>query len=133
MSDTFADLTGIWHSLYRYSSSGRKGEFTSQHYLRLRREGRHLVFESTPEGNESYVIIRLSTDDNVASGSWQEATNPSGYYKGALYYGVVQLVVDKTGKGMRGKWVGFGKDQEVNTGPWELDYVGETIPQLQAT
>ena len=131
MSSIYDRLTGIWRSSYRYPSSSRDGEFTSEHYLRLKREGKHLIFESLPEGNESYVIIRLSIEGNIASGSWQEATNPGGYYKGALYYGVIQMIIDKDGKNLRGKWLGFGKDEVVNAGPWELSYIGETAPVLQ--
>jgi hypothetical protein len=132
MKSIYDGLTGIWRSNYRYPSSGRDGEFTSEHILRLRRDGSHLIFESLPEGNESYVIIRLSIEGNIASGSWQEATSPGGYYKGALYYGVIQLVVDKGGKNLRGKWLGFGKDESVNSGLWELSYADERVPELQA-
>jgi hypothetical protein len=28
--------------------------------------------------------------------------------------------VEPTGRRIAGKWVGFGKDFDVNTGPWEL-------------
>lgn len=44
---------------------------------------------------------------------------PSRYYNGARYHGAIQLLVEPTGRRMAGKWVGFGKDFDVNTGPWE--------------
>jgi formamidopyrimidine-DNA glycosylase len=122
-------LTGIWRSTYQYPSSGRPGKFASEHTVRLRREGKYLIFESLPEGNESYVIVRLALEGNVASGSWQEATSPAGYYKGALYYGVIQMIQSADGKRLRGQWLGFGKDEEVNAGLWDLEYVGETAPE----
>lgn len=30
------------------------------------------------------------------------------------------MLVEPTGRRMAGKWVGFGKDFDMNTGPWEL-------------
>jgi hypothetical protein len=30
------------------------------------------------------------------------------------------MLAEPTGRRMRGKWVGFGKEMDVNTGPWEL-------------
>jgi hypothetical protein len=30
------------------------------------------------------------------------------------------MLAEPTGRRMAGKWVGFGKDFDVNTGPWEL-------------
>lgn len=47
----------------------------------------------------------------------------NGYYNGARYHGAVQLLVEPTGRRMAGKWVGFGKDFDVNTGLWELRLV----------
>jgi hypothetical protein len=37
----------------------------------------------------------------------------------------VQLIISKDHKRMKGKWVGFGKEMEVKTGPWEFIYLGE--------
>jgi hypothetical protein len=119
---------GIWESTYSYPSTGREGMFEGHHFVRLHRKDNHLVFESMPNVNESYVIIRLSVDDNVATGSWQEHTDAEGYYKGAVYYGAIQLIVSDDHKKLTGKWVGFGKDMDVNVGPWELTYIGEKLP-----
>jgi hypothetical protein len=119
---------GIWESTYSYPSSGRQKTFDGHHYVRLHQKDNHLVFESIKGVNKSYLIIRLSVDDDIATGSWQEQTEPEGYYKGAIYYGAIQLVVDKDRSHMTGKWVGFGKEMEVNVGPWELAYVGTELP-----
>ena len=45
-----------------------------------------------------------------------------GYYRGARYHGAIQLLVEPTGRRLAGKWVGFGKQMDVNTGPWELTF-----------
>jgi hypothetical protein len=86
------------------------------------------VFESVPHKNKSYLFIRLFVDGNIATGSWQEETDPQGYYKGAIYHGAIQLTLHNNGKTMRGKWLGYGKDMQINVGPWELAYVGDAIP-----
>lgn len=119
---------GIWRSHYKYTSSGRKGEFDNEHLVRLQTDGKQFVFESVPNANKSYVIIRVSLNGDIATGSWQEETEPDGYYKGAVYYGAIQLVVSEDQKQLAGKWVGFGKDMEVNVGPWEFTYVGPELP-----
>ncbi|AZK95395.1 hypothetical protein GTW66_11425 [Streptomyces sp. SID5473] len=43
-------------------------------------------------------------------------------YRGARYHGAVQLLVEPTGRRMAGKGVGFGKDFDINTGPWTLTF-----------
>lgn len=119
---------GIWESTYSYPSSGREGMFEGHHYVRLLQKDHHFVFESLPKVNESYLIVRLSIEDDIATGSWQEQTEPTGYYQGAIYYGAIQLVINEDHTKLSGKWVGFGKDMEVNVGPWEFTYVGKKIP-----
>jgi hypothetical protein len=49
-----------------------------------------------------------------------EQTDASGYYRGARYHGAIQILAEPTGRRMTGKWVGFGKQMDINTGPWEL-------------
>jgi len=120
-------FSGIWHSKYTYTSSGRGGEFENEHYLRAHEDGGQVVFESI-SGSKSYVIIRMTVHEKIVTGSWQEETEVDGYYKGAVYYGSIQMVASEDGKELVGKWVGFGKDMEVNTGPWSLTYVGENPP-----
>jgi hypothetical protein len=121
-------LSGIWRSHYGYHSHSRNADFEDEHLVRLHHRGHQLVIESLPEVNTSYVIIRLSLADNVATGSWEEHTDPSGYYKGAVYHGAVQLVLAANKRRLSGKWVGFGKDMKVNVGSWEFVYLGKTLP-----
>jgi hypothetical protein len=121
-------LRGFWRGVYRYPSSGRGKEFTSEHIVQMYQKGPHLILESVPDINESYVLLRLSLENNVATGTWEESTSPDGYYRGITYHGAIQLVLDDDQKHLRGKWVGVGKDLEVNTGPWEFAYIGDTMP-----
>jgi hypothetical protein len=61
-------------------------------------------------------------DGSILTGTWVEHTSPDGHYRGAVYHGALQLVLDPTGRKMTGRWVGFGRDHEVNSGPWELTF-----------
>jgi hypothetical protein len=132
MEDPHDDLIGIWRSTYRYTSSSRPGEFESEHLVRLKRQGDSFVFESLPRESRSSLRLHLSLKGNVVSGSWQEKTDPLGYYAGATYHGVMQLIFDHKNKHMHGKWLGFGKSAEINVGPWELAYIGKTVPDPYA-
>ena len=62
----------------------------------------------------------LTVDGNVLTGTWAEQTDPNSYYRGARYHGSIQMLAEPTGRRLTGKWVGFGKNMDINTGPWEL-------------
>lgn len=114
------NYTGIWLSRYEFHSSGRSETFAGSHYVVLLQHGNRLTARSLPNSAESQLMIDLEVDGTVVTGTWSEQTAPSGYYRGARYHGALQFLVEPTGHRMAGKWVGFGKDFEVNTGPWEL-------------
>lgn len=118
---------GVWHSTYWYPSSSRKGIFKSEHSVQLHKVNHYLIAESLP-GSHSYLLIRLTLEDSIATGSWHEQTGEKSYYKGVTYHGAIQLVMDKDGTRLKGKWVGFGKDMAVNAGDWELEYVSKEPP-----
>jgi hypothetical protein len=46
---------------------------------------------------------------------------------GAVYHGAIQLLLEPTGRKMTGKWVGFGRDFDLNTGPWSLEIVAGMV------
>jgi hypothetical protein len=70
------------------------------------------------------MLARFSLDLNgkskVVTGTWEEQTAKEGHYKGAIYQGAAQLILSDDGDSLKGKWVGFGKNLEVNTGDWEI-------------
>jgi hypothetical protein len=77
------------------------------------------------------LALNLSIEGTVATGTWREQTSPTSYYRGAIYHGCLQLHIDPTGRNMTGKWVGFGKSSEMNTGEWNLSWVeGSTSPRI---
>jgi transcriptional regulator with XRE-family HTH domain len=119
-------LTGIWLSSYEYESSGRDATFTSQHYVAVIQHGTRLQVRSTP-GSQSRVMMDLIANGQVMTGTWTEETNTGGYYHGAVYHGAIQLLMEPTGRRMAGKWVGFGRDFDLNTGPWRLELVTSSV------
>ncbi|MEU4211198.1 XRE family transcriptional regulator [Streptomyces sp. NPDC026206] len=118
-------LSGIWLSRYEYHSSGRGSDFTGEHFVVIIQHGNKLTARSLPDGSsnpDSPLTLDLTVEGNVVTGTWREETAANGYYAGAVYHGAIQLLVEPTGRKMSGKWVGFGKDFDVNTGPWELTF-----------
>lgn len=125
-------LAGIWRSRYTFSSSSRNRDIESEHHVVVEQEGRRLLARSLPSRDGSVLRMELVLDGSALTGSWTEHTAPSGHYQGALYKGAIQLLVDPVGRRMTGKWVGFGKNFEVKTGPWELVWVnGSTSEAAQ--
>ncbi|MET7783092.1 helix-turn-helix transcriptional regulator [Streptomyces mirabilis] len=117
------NYSGVWLSRYEFFSSGRDNNFTGLHYVVLLQHGNRLTVRSLPDASlnpNSPLTMDLTVEGNVVTGTWTEQTATDGYYAGARYHGAIQLLVEPTGRKMVGKWVGFGKEFDVNTGPWEL-------------
>jgi hypothetical protein len=119
-------FSGIWLSRYEFYSSGRNEAYTGAHHVLLLQTGDRITGRSiSPNSLDagSSLTLDLSVDRNVITGTWRERTGPEGYYTGATYHGAVQLLAEPTGRRLVGKWVGFGKDMDVNSGPWELSFL----------
>ncbi|MFI2336143.1 multiprotein-bridging factor 1 family protein [Nocardia rhamnosiphila] len=114
------NYAGVWLSRYEYYSSGRDATFTAAHYVVILQHDDRLTIRSIPGSSPSSLEMDLTVDGHIATGVWSERTAAEGYYRGARYHGSIQLLVELTGNRMAGKWVGFGKNFEINTGPWEL-------------
>jgi DNA-binding transcriptional regulator YiaG len=114
-------LTGIWLSKYDYPSSSRGKVYSGAHYVVLIQRGAKIQARSI--GSPSKLLMDLTAEGNVLTGTWREETDPDGYYRGATYHGAIQLTVGPSEHRMKGQWAGFGKDGEVNSGPWTLDLV----------
>jgi transcriptional regulator with XRE-family HTH domain len=114
-------LTGIWLSKYKYPSSSRGQVYTGAHNVLLIHRGSKAQVRSI--GSPSRLLMDLTADGSVLTGTWREETDPDGYYRGATYHGAIQLTIGPSGHRMKGQWAGSGKDGEVNSGPWTLDLV----------
>lgn len=115
-----SNLTGIWRSRYEYPSSGRGATFAGLHHAVILQHGDQVNVRSLPGSAASRLTLDLRLTGGVVTGNWSETTDPDGYYRGATYYGAIQLLVDPTGRHLTGKWVGFGSNFDINSGPWEF-------------
>jgi transcriptional regulator with XRE-family HTH domain len=116
------NYSGVWLSRYEYWSSSREAMFASLHHVLVLQHSDQLTVRSLPNSADSLVTMALSVDGNVVTGTWTENTSAEGFYRGAIYHGALQMQADATGRRMTGKWVGFGKSGETNTGPWSLEF-----------
>lgn len=123
------NFSGVWRSTYGFVSNSRGGiKCESEFFVTIHKKGEQLIVESLPNKEESYLLLRLTLDGRVATGTWSEQTSPTGYYEGATYYGALQLVLSEDGKQLAGKWLGFDRNLQVNSGPWEIVRIGQKVP-----
>lgn len=123
-------FTGTWHCRYWYPSNEHEGEDVSEYDMKVHQQDRELVFESLPNEAESYMLVRLTLDGDLATGTWHETTSPHGAFKGAMYSGAGQLLATDSGQRFEGKWAGIGFDHDLSkpriySGNWELVRVSE--------
>ena len=64
--------------------------------------------------------ILIATIGGCAIVPYDRGYRSDGYYRGATYVGALQLLEAGPGK-LNGRWIGFGKDSEINDGPWSLE------------
>ena len=114
------DFSGVWHSKYRVPSGPEKKIIVTEHDAVIYRHGNHLIVESLPNENGSYMMARFTLDGRIATGTYHSENSPKSAFKQAIYYGAAQLILDEDGNALRGKGVGFGKDMAVKTSEWEL-------------
>lgn len=121
---TAGRLSGIWLSRYTYISSSRGNqEFTGQHYMLLLQHEDQLQVRALP-GSESQLTMNLSLGGRVAAGFWREVTSRDGYYRGHEFHGVVQMIIDRAGQRMDGRWLGHDREfAAINSGTWTLEFI----------
>jgi len=127
-ADRYGQRSGSCLSVYEYPSSGRDSTFTSRHYVLVVQRGAQLAIRSVPAPG-SQLSMDLSANGRIRTGTWAEQTRGDGRYRGAVYTGAIQLIEDDNPVPRRfaGKWAGFGKDGEMNTGPWSLTPVEQHL------
>ena len=117
------NLSGVWLSRYEFRSDSRNDTYVGLHYIAVVTQGERLQCRSLPRSNAeitSSLSLDLTQEGQVVTGTWREATAEGSYYKGATYYGAIQMLIDPTGRKMTGQWVGFGRRQEIKNGAWHL-------------
>ncbi len=125
------NFTGQWRCTHWYPNKDDSGQDVSEHIMDAHRQGDTLVLQSMPDDSESYLLVRLTIDGQVASGSWHETTRSSGNFKGAQYSGAGELIIGDDGNTMEGLWAGAGFDHKLNklrvyTDKWQLERLPDT-------
>jgi hypothetical protein len=115
----------IWRCSYWYPSNVVVGNDVSEYLMRGYYDGDDIVFESLPAKDKSYMFVRLTVDGRIATGNWYENTSPTGEFKGAIYSGAGQLLVNPMSGAMEGQWAGAGYDHKLKqmriySGRWEI-------------
>lgn len=121
------EFSGIWYCGYSYPSNQHTGQDISEYYAVVHQRGAKLVLQSLPNQEESTLTLKLTVDGDLASGYWEEGTSPHGEFAGAIYSGVVQLLISDDNKRMEGKWVGIGQDdgnRHIYNGEWTMRRAG---------
>jgi transcriptional regulator with XRE-family HTH domain len=122
------NYSGIWISRYEYFSSSRGEQYSGLHHVVLEQDGGRASVRSLPNSAGSSMSMDLSVAGNVLTGQWVEDTDKTGYYRGVQYNGAIQLLAGPSGGRLAGKWLGYGKEGSVNTGPWILEYQAPVSP-----
>jgi len=124
MAEQNDTLSGTWYCWLTYPSKDDQGEDKTKNVMEGYQRANQLVLQSKANEEGSYTFVRLTLDDDIATGIWYESTSPDGTFEGALYSGSGQLVMgeDQT---MEGMWAGAGVDREsgkkrIYTGGWKL-------------
>ena len=120
------DFNGKWRCTHWYPSKDDSAEESTSHIMDAHQDGNTVVLQNTPDGEKSYLLVRLTIDGKVASGSWHETTPPSSDYEGVGYSGAGQLIVSDDGRHMEGLWAGAGLDHKLGkmriyTDKWALE------------
>jgi len=85
--------------------------------------GNRIQIRSLPGTATGRLTMDLAISGQIVTGTWEELTDPDGYYKSSPYSGAAHMILDPTGHRMKGKWLGYSRDGIVNDGPWVLDLV----------
>jgi hypothetical protein len=136
MAHQFDDLySGSWLCWHWFPSKDDSKTLVNTNRMNAHQMGHELILESIPDDSESYMLIRLTIDENLATGVWHETVTREGESKGRMYSGAGQLIISDDRNRIEGEWAGLGFDhkkqkQHIYTGHWELARVaGDQMPE----
>ena len=120
-----ADFSGTWQFTHWYPTTDDSEEQSASYKVVAHQKGNAVVFQSEFDEREAYMLVKLTIDGRLATGSWHENANMHGPFEGVQYSGAGQLLISEDGKSMDGMWAGVGLDRatsqpKVYTGRWEL-------------
>lgn len=121
----YKTFSGSWYVRVTYPNQDESGIDTTINRMEAQKIGNEIVFTSEPNNEGSHMVIRLSMDGSIATGTWHETTSPTGPFEGTMYSGAGQLLVSEDGREMEGQWAGAGIDRKqdkpnIYVGTWKL-------------
>ena len=121
----YKTFSGSWYVKVTYPNKEDKGVDTTINRMDAQKIGNEVVLSSELNDEGSYMVIRLSMDGSIATGTWHETTSPTGPFAGAMYSGAGQLLISDGGKNMKGQWAGAGLNRSedkpnIYIGTWKL-------------
>lgn len=116
------DLTGIWHSIYTYTTSDGPNAYRGHHYVVVRQFRDRVAVRSLdhPEGSKLWMDLELDSG-LVLTGTWRELTG-----RKLEYHGAIQMLVKPSRSELEGLWVGFGRSRSVKCDAWQMTRVSRT-------
>jgi hypothetical protein len=105
-----SDLRGDWRSVYHYTSQGRPEE--AEQLMRLSQIGRTVYGKNIGGSSQHKHAIKVNVNGDWATGAWRNTA------RGARHYGVMQLRILPSGREMKGRWIGFDSNADIQEGDW---------------
>lgn len=105
-------VKGIWEAVYTWRGAGE--EIKTEHQLvELGQFGKYVVGQ----------VLRGQVHSHTFQGKVQLETYFTGIWESnvvdEIYSGALQVVIDVRGKRMKGAWIGFDSQNDVQCGPYE--------------
>lgn len=116
------DFSGIWHSAYHYVNEIEPEGNYSEHDVKIYRTGNQVVVQSIPNKEGSYLVARLTLDENLdmLTGTWEENASPGGIYKNQVYYGACQVQISPDKQTISGQLTYYNHEMKIKAGEWNL-------------
>ena len=110
------NVKGIWRSHYTYpSKSGDDKE--ERQLIELRQFGKYVLGRNLTGRHHWYKMRGKLELQMYFTGIWENTSDSD------IFHGAFQFVVSPEGNTMKGKWIGFGDNHQVNHGPWEWELI----------
>lgn len=116
-------FSGEWLSEYSYQPDDQAEPLTSSHLVVARDDGHNITVSSLlqDDGSELNLTLGYDEESKTLTGVWTETTSRAGRYRGMIFHGALQLLLNREGNVAAGKWVGFNSSRtKIKTGDWSL-------------
>lgn len=111
-------VTGIWFTIYFYKSKDRR--ITERHLFLFRQFGTQVIGFDLNGKNHKYQIRGSLEQEMYLTGLWRNIVDRD------LYHGACQFVLNPKGDKMKGKWVGFDSNHEIQHGDWKWQLISQS-------